>query len=445
MESFDILFINFLIYLCTLVLYLKKKKSYDLGFVCLFTFTLSSFSSVWYYSFDNVPLFYPDIRVEALLYIYILFMLCISPLLSLNNNDIQKINTSGFNKILRFLSITFSILSIPVFINLILNFALKSFSGNALSSMYESNEDNAVLIFAPWSKFFFSAIRRFYDLIVFLFFYNIAKRNKKKHIYGLGISFLSFFLYDFQSGSRGGLVMHLITAVGYILIFNKIFSKQIKKQIKIISICVCSTLVLGLSAISISRFSSNDTRTSDILIEQWIAQYLGESMIRFSDTLYPIDKQLNGDKNFSYLKSLIGFESISNNEKANLHYQARIGAETSVFYTFIGSFYLDFNKLGTILFCMALFFFLSFVCRRIKRRKYIGFIESIIIVKIFKMYASGFTSNVYAVTSIQKDEFIFWLFILLLYFFHHLYNRNRITHNYEKSSYNHPCLQENIS
>ena len=440
MESFDILLINFLIYLCTLVFYLKKKKSYDLGFICLFTFTLSSLGSVWYYSFENVSSFYPHIRFEALMYIYILFMLCILPLLSLKSDNIQNVNITGYQKIIHFLSIIFSILSIPVFINLILNFGLRSFSGNELNSMYESNEDNASLIFSPWSKVFFSAIRRFYDLIILLFFYHIAKGHKKKYIYGLGISILSFFLYDFQSGSRGGLVMHLITAIGYILTFNKILNKKIKKQIKIISICICSIIVVGLSAISISRFSSNDTRTSDIIIEQWIAQYLGESMIRFSDTLYPIDKQLNGDKNFSYLKSLIGYETISNNEKANLHYQAKIGTKTSVFYTFIGSFYLDFNKLGTILFCIILFTFLSIVCRNIKRRKYIGFIESIIIVKIFKMYASGFTSNVYAVTSMQKDEFIFWLFILLLYFVHHLYVRNRVTHNYEKSSYNHPSL-----
>lgn len=27
------------------------------------------------------------------------------------------------------------------------------------------------------------------------------------------------------------------------------------------------------------------------------------------------------------------------------------------------------------------------------------------------MISTGFTSNVYAVTSVQKDEFLFWLFI----------------------------------
>ena len=111
MESFDILLINFLIYLCTLVFYLKKKKSYDLGFICLFTFTLSSLGSVWYYSFENVSSFYPHIRFEALMYIYILFMLCILPLLSLKSDNIQNVNITGYQKIIHFLSIIFSILS----------------------------------------------------------------------------------------------------------------------------------------------------------------------------------------------------------------------------------------------------------------------------------------------------------------------------------------------
>ena len=150
-------------------------------------------------------------------------------------------------------------------------------------------------------------------------------------------------------------------------------------------------------------------------------------MIRFADVLWPIDEQLNGDKNFSYIKSIVGFDGIEDNESANLAYEGRIGISTSVFYTFIGSFYLDFNVFGTIIICLFIFLFLRFVCNKIKRRKEIGFIEVIIIVKFFKLFATGFTSNVFAVTSIQQDEFIFWLLVFVIYLIHLFEYKNRRT------------------
>lgn len=430
MENIHILFLNFLLYMFVLIFYFRKKKRIDLGFVCLFMFMLSSLGSVVYYSFDMVPLYYPNISVLPLLYLFVLTMLCFYPILSIDNESIRHFNCWGYDNILKVIAIIFSVCSIPVFCNLLINMGTLSFAGNVLNSMYESNEDNANTVFASWARPFFSIIRRFYDLIVLLLCYFLVSKDKKHSILilsGLVLSVLSFFLYAFQSGSRGGIVMYLIVAIGYFVIFYGMFSNTIKRKIKVIGFTIISILVLGLSAISISRFTSGVTSSSDMLISQWISQYLGEGMIRFTDVLWPIDEQLNGDKNFSYIKSIVGFDGIEDNESANLAYEGRIGISTSVFYTFIGSFYLDFNVFGTIVICLFIFLFLRFVCNKIKRRKEIGFIEVIIIVKFFKLFATGFTSNVFAVTSIQQDEFIFWLLVFVIYLIHLFEYKNRRT------------------
>lgn len=421
MENKSILFLNFLLYLFVLFFYYKKKNKFDLGFVCLFMFMLSSLGSVIYYSFDMVPLYYPNIRVLPLLYLFSLAMLCFYPLLSINSTNIKYFDNEGYDNIFKIIAIIFSVCSIPVFCNLLINMGTLSFAENVLNSMYESNEDNANAVFSPWARPFFSVIRRFYDLIALLLCYFLIKKNNKQFKFilsGLSLSMLSFFLYAFQSGSRGGLVMYIIVAIGYFIILYGMFSDKVKKNIKIASLTIVSVLALGLSAISISRFTSGTTSTSDILISQWISQYLGEGMIRFTDVLWPIDEQLNGDKNFSYLKSIVGFDRIEDNERANLAYEGRIGVSTSVFYTFIGSFYLDFNVIGTIVVSLFIFLFLRLICNKIKLKKKIGFIETIILVKFFKLFATGFTSNVFAVTSIQQDEFIFWMLILLIYLIH---------------------------
>ena len=421
MENIHILFLNFFLYLFVLIGYFKKKKRIDLGFVCLFMFMLSSLGSVVYYSFDMVSLYYPNIKVIPLLYLFSLTILCFSPLLSFDNKNIKYFDTSGYDNLLKIIAIVFSVCSIPVFCNLLINMSTLSFAGNALNSMYESNEDNANTIFASWARPFFSVIRRFYDLIILLLCYFLTKKNKKDNILilvGLILSVLSFFLYAFQSGSRGGLVTYLIVSMGYLMIFYSMFSDAVKKKVKIVGFTIVTVLILGLAAISVSRFTSGSMSLSNMLISQWISQYLGEGMIRFSNSLWPIEKSLDGDKNFSYLKSIIGYDEIKDNEKANLNYEGRLGVPTSVFYTFIGSFYIDFNLLGTIVLCLCIFAFLRMICNRVKIKKKIGFIETIIIVKFFKLFATGFTSNVFAVTSIQQDEFIFWVLILIIYLIH---------------------------
>lgn len=174
---------------------------------------------------------------------------------------------------------------------------------------------------------------------------------------------------------------------------------------------VCGLLVLGLSAISVSRFAANDTKDSDKVIDQWIAQYLGEGMVRFSDDCFPIKEQLNGDKNFSFIKSIVGFKEETDNEKANLKYEAKLKIPTSVFYTFIGSYYLDFNFVGTLFIAILVLCVMMKVSVQINKQCKIGFIEALILIKFFKMIATGFTSNVFAVTSVQQDEFVFWIVI----------------------------------
>lgn len=411
MDGYFLLLINAALYIITFVVYLLKKRMLDFGAICLFTFMLSSIGSAWYYSFDKVPSFYPDISIPALLYIYLLFLLFVIPFLYLKRNEILSVNLKKYAVVLNMLSSFFAIIAVPVFFNLVFNFLFKSFSGNALNSMYESDVDNATLIFLPGIKTCYSFMRRFYDLIAFLFCYNLLHKGNGKIKIGLGMSVLSFFMVTFQGGSRGGIIMNLISIGGLILLFYRLYDNTIKRYVRIMGVSVIGILVLGLMAISVSRFAANDTRDSDRVIDQWIAQYLGEGIVRFSDDLYPINNTLDGDKNFSYYKSLVGYPAIEDNEKANLKYEAKLKIPTSVFYTFIGSYYLDFGFVGTILFACCMSFFIFKLCNRINLTHQLGFVSSLIIIKYFKMISTGFTSNVYAVTSVQKDEFIFWLLI----------------------------------
>lgn len=415
MEGLFALQLNALLYIITFVVYfIKKRTLLDLGAICLLTFMLSSIGSVWYYSFDIVPKCYPYVSVNALVYIYCLFLIFLIPFLILKIDNSIIVYFEEHENILNMLSSFFAVIAVPVFLNLAFNFIFKSFSGNALNSMYENDVDNATIIFIPGIQVLYSLMRYFYDLIALLFCYNLMKVKNYRLIIGLGVALLSFFMIAFQSGSRGAIVMRLITLGAYIILFYRLFDKNVKRYVRVFGLSMIVILSIGLSAISISRFAASDTKGSDRVIDQWIAQYLGEGMIRFSHGVYTLDRTLDGDKNFSYLKSLLGNPSHDDNAKANLEYEARLGIPTSVFYTFIGSFYLDFGFLGTFVFACLVCLFMSRICFKINCYHHIGFVSSLILVKYFKMISTGFTSNVYAVTSVQKGEFFFWLFIVAI-------------------------------
>lgn len=72
-----------------------------------------------------------------------------------------------------------------------------------------------------------------------------------------------------------------------------------------------------------------------------VSQYLGEGMIRFSDVLWPLEKDLNGDKNFSYIKSLLNGNGYKNNDIANDVYESRIGTKQVYFTPLLDHFILD--------------------------------------------------------------------------------------------------------
>lgn len=115
-----ILILNFFAYLLTLIIYAKHKRKIDLGFLCISAFTLSSLGACWYYSFDLVPLYYPNIRIVPLIYIYALVLLCITPFIRLRLDKIKKFDSTGYEDIFNALSTIFGLCSVPVFINLLI-------------------------------------------------------------------------------------------------------------------------------------------------------------------------------------------------------------------------------------------------------------------------------------------------------------------------------------
>lgn len=394
-NCFRLLIVNAIAYIALFIYYQWRKKSFDLGSIILLAWVVGSCGSVYFYTFPVAYLSYSKLTLAPLIYLFCINIFLFSPFLRTNYNDIKIIETYNLSLLLKHLSIIFSIVGILPFVNILLKLSSFSFGGNTLAAMYDSDVDNTTIIFYPVIRPFYSILRHFIPFIIFLFVYNLSKRDKIKWIViGLGMNTLTFFLVSILSGSRGGVISILVTCIFFVLIMKNMIEKKTYLRIKQISIIGLVGLVLGISAISISRLARNNARAdwSTQTMDLWISQYAGEGIVRFDNTIWNLNKTLNGTHNLDYIISLDD-ASIKDSKKYNLNNEIKINIILSVFYTYVGDVLIDFGKDWSIPIFIILYLLIKYLFHTKDSR--LSFYKVIILSYMFQFLTIGFTANIY--------------------------------------------------
>lgn len=408
-----LLIFNAIAYIISFFLYQKKKREVDVGTFIYAIFALSAISSVWYYSHDNMHLYYPNITFPPFLFLWLMITICLLPMSKSNFKKLKSIDDQGLGGFLDLLSVYLIIFSIFPLISLLSKFSIFSLVGDTLGEMYESDIDKSSYYFSGISKISFALIRRFGDLAVILFFYQIIKRNKWL-IIGLLISNAFFILFSLVSGSRGGMLATLFVFVALGLFLKNCFHRSIYSKLKKMAIFCSSIIGIMIAMISISRFNySISVMSSTATLDRWISQYIGEGFIRFNDDLWHINGSMRGSQNFYYLKTLLGNKYISDYPNEMYKYESLLEVPVNVFYTFIGDFYLDFGVIGTFIFVIifAMIFTVLLKCKNGK----IKISQLILLTICFHMLSFGFAANIYRTVYIQRDTMILVILAVLLY------------------------------
>lgn len=229
--------LNAIAYIIPLVLYYKKKKQIDIGFLFYTIFAVSAIGSFWYYSLEDVDLYYPNIGIVAFVYLWIMINLCLLPLYQTDLKKITYIDDRGIAPLLNVLSIMFVLLSLLPIVSLLSKISLSMFVGNDLGRMYESDADKAALYFSGISKYCFALIRRFEDILIILFFYQLSKAKKNwKLIYAMWLPIGLFVLFKVVSGSRGGVMSTFIAFFAMALFLKNTFKEKTFAYIKRVGI-----------------------------------------------------------------------------------------------------------------------------------------------------------------------------------------------------------------
>ncbi|MCD8318722.1 MAG: oligosaccharide repeat unit polymerase, partial [Paraprevotella sp.] len=139
-------------------------------------------------------------------------------------------------------------------------------------------------------------------------------------------------------------------------LFRQYMVPKGRKLIDKILLCGIGIIGAAVAIITVVRFASDE---HSVDIWTWVSLYTGEGVLNFCSDLWSLDKTSNGDNTFLMLRYVFG---LTNNIDIESVRKTRdvLGIRNSVFYTYLGTIYFDFNKIGTFVFVC---FFSALFCK----------------------------------------------------------------------------------
>jgi len=403
--------IDALLYLITLVYWLKRIKKINTGIAILLIMTISHFASFFYYTTLRDLGFMPyDIQIIPCLYLYLMILLSIHPFLT--QRDIVGIDDFGNKQIIKYLSILTIVLNIePLAENIVLLFTSK----NDYSELYDSMREGTLDLYSRIGSLLmgWSGHLKIFSSIAF-FYYLTRKKKNKVLIIGLSACMINYILYWINCGGRGGVVSQLLIYFLTFLLFKPLLPKDKLKKLAKAAVLITVPLVVVFVSISSSRhavLSEKSTKMESIGLVGGIIFYVSEGPVRFNTEMWDGEHNTNGDVNFNYLKDKLGFKTYITYEDRDKKYLSKNGRRVEVFYTYVGDFVSDLGVFGGFIACLILSIIAKIL---IGHHHYIPFQNLLILIFILHIYSIGFAANIYRAYGLQASiMYTFLLFVIM--------------------------------
>ncbi|HRM91928.1 MAG TPA: O-antigen polymerase [Thomasclavelia ramosa] len=330
--------LNSILFGFLLLWYTKKNKKgkFNQTTLTLSIWFFSSISGILYVFSENSYIGQGKANFYYVFLIFLLFLLFSWPLISLKERTLESYDYDNSN-FLKFTCIFISIISILPFTENVIHL----FSGNTFEEMGAYHDELIVKSSAKhlsWLGIRLTSIMSWFRYLTPVLFFNYINQkntNKNKYIIcGLLIALINNSVNSFSIGARNIVVQEMSQLLFLYLFMRKTINPKLRKQIVKLSTGFILILVLGITIITIYRFSNSTNET----LEESIFRYSGEGFNNlYTDMLYV--------KTHTY--GLHIFRTIFNMTPESL--SAITGVRMFVFYTFIGDFIADFDIFGTII------------------------------------------------------------------------------------------------
>lgn len=289
-------------------------------------------------------------------------LITIIPVISYDNCKVKTIFANDRSKKFVYLTLCiFSFMAVEPFIENIVHLRSVINNMNVVADIYteRADGDGAKFEYLSWiGRKFFWILFLLRDIIPLLLFYYIIKwkKHNKYVIIGTVLAILNPIIHSLNLGGRSTVIQTAFYFIFVYMLFRPYMLKKMTRSIDKTLLLLSGVTVLGMAAITIARFSSRDF-TIDIWT--WVTLYTGEGILNFSSDLWPLSQTCNGDNTFLMVRYILGLTNNIGIEQVRATRDV-LGVRNMVFYTYLGTIYYDFNKIGTILYC-AVFSWLFYI------------------------------------------------------------------------------------
>lgn len=184
---------------------------------------------------------------------------------------------------------------------------------------------------------------------------------------------LNHVIFQMCASGRTVVTQFTLIAVFFLFFFRKAIPAP---RWRLIRICLIVFFVLFGAALSVLTSARKEAHNRDNETYEVYGYYLAKSHLDFNHNLWYIKKNTEGDNSFGFVKSLLGFDVPEN--KNDYWTYNKIGVIPSLFYTYIGDWYMDFGPIITL----VLFIFVSIFCTAYFSRK----CHNVPIIRLFAYY-----------------------------------------------------------
>ncbi len=383
---------NAFLYIIVLLVHGKKYKRVDIYMYIVVIWAVTAV--LCYYNVINNPTQW-NLMFWPFIYLFVVFLLFLQPYNSfyINKDSFRGGDCHGL-RIIAWIYVITGILAIYYTLPYaIMNYMMADW--DALRNDVYMDEDSVVYYHSALERLI-KNIHSYIEVFATIYaFYLLTKPKPKSNKTLIILIFVTWLISTLVSSaleaSRGMLAKQIMNAGLLYILFKNEIPHNTKRLLRF-SFVFFLVLVSGyFISVTVSRFGEGDSGGDSVLY------YLGHSMSTFNDGIAQhIQHYSEGKRFFKWFIDFFG----GNSSYGNLGHQAGTG-----FITFIGSFYMDFGAVGTLILSLIMLPIIS----AFTRKKYYYFSDLIVIVYFAEYYLGGVF--VYGSgTSLQ------WFMTFILYF-----------------------------
>jgi oligosaccharide repeat unit polymerase len=395
----EIVIFNALLYTSTFLIYLVNKKSFDLGLLFLFIYSVVAIVAIPHHFFLDI-IYKRDISILPFIYLFFVFLLFFRPYLGWNMKNVVLVRSMEKLRFLAFIYFISSIIAVKLMAPTALANLQSGEWGKIRQEIYTTDK---VLLYENGFEHLMLLINQYLRGFVILVFFQFIYLRKIGALYTclLGFSLIiPVFLISMIQSSRGMLIDISLELLAAYVIFKNFLPTFARKIIRLGALISLFGVLSFSFAVTNSRFGENSGAEVSTIFS--LLDYFGQPMLVFNHGVAGMEGFANGKYFFSYILDM--FEI--NTEFNEVELGGKFGQG---FMTFVGNFFIDFGPWLTLGIAGFIPIFINNMVR-----KEIIYIENLFLFYYFYCY---FLKGIFVVA---PGSIVGWLIAIFIYLFNRI-------------------------